>query len=194
MQLTTLQSLLSLDRLANIIRYSEMVKGLEGDAIEIGVWRGGGLELLAKLNPHRRCIGVDSFIGMPPSTDKDYHKQGDFSDVDFIAIDGFFRTMYRNVELHKGFAPEVFQQLNGDRKYAIVLIDVDLYESVKCTLDYFYPRLIDGGIIISDDIGWESVKGGEEALMEFVDTINPAYKGELFYCPEKSNKQFLIIK
>ncbi len=195
MQLTTLETLLSLDRQANIIRYSEMVKDLEGDAMSYGLFRGGCLELLAKCNPHRICNGIDSFVGMPPSTDKDFHKEGDFKNVDEIAVDGYFRTMHRNVELYKGFAPEVFSKLNPDRKYAIVLIDVDLYESVKVGLDFFYPRLVDGGIIISDDWGWESVRGGQEAVEEFSKTITPTYQGEVFYYPNgKSNKQYIIVK
>lgn len=195
MKLTTLPTLISLSRLANIIRYSELTSTLEGDVAEFGVFQGGVLELLAKLNRGKNVIGIDSFEGLPEATPKDnYHKKGDFSEVDYPAILGYFKTMYRNVELYKGYSPEIFKEITEYRKYSFVHIDVDLYQSVKDGLDFFYPRMVDGGVIICDDIGWESVKGGESALMEFAETIHPQFKGELFFHPGQSQNQYLIIK
>ena len=190
-----LPTLISTDRLCNLIRYSEMVKDLEGDIAEFGVFQGGSLEILAKFNSHKTVWGFDSFEGLPKSCEKDtYHKKGDFSEVEYEALYGYFKTLYRNVELVKGFFSETFPKMHPYKKYSLVHIDCDLYESVKCALDYFYPRMVDGGVIISDDIGWDSVAGGEQALMEFVDTINPTFKGELFYYTGKSNKQYIIVK
>jgi O-methyltransferase len=195
MKLTQLDTLLSLDRIGNIIRYSEMVKGLQGDIAEAGVWKGGTLELLAKLNPATTVWGFDSFEGLPPATENDnYHKEGDFNDVEYDNILGYLGTVCRNVNLVKGFFPTSFNEIDPFKKYKMVHIDTDLYQSVKDCLDYFYPRMVEGGVIISDDIGWDSVKGGEQALMEFVETINPTFKGELFYYPGHSNKQYLIIR
>lgn len=195
MKITQLDTLLSLDRTANIIRYSCMVKELQGDIAEVGVWRGGTLELIAKLNPETTVWGFDSFEGLPTPTEKDnYHKQGDFSDVEYENILGYLGTVCRNVNLVKGFVPDTFLQIDPFKKFKFVLIDVDLYQSVKDCFDYFYPRMVDGGVIICDDIGWDSVAGGEQALMEFADTINPTFKGELFYYPGHSNKQYLIIR
>jgi len=78
-----LPTLISTDRLCNLIRYSEMVKDLEGDCAIAGVFQGGCLEVIAKFNPHKTVWGFDSFEGMPESCDKDtYHKKGDFSEVD----------------------------------------------------------------------------------------------------------------
>lgn len=190
-----LPTLISTDRLCNIIRYSEMVKELEGDCAIAGVFKGGCVEVIAKFNPHKTVWAFDSFEGMPESSDKDpYHKKGDFSEVEYGALYGYFKILYRNVELRKGYFADTFPKMNPYKKYSLVHIDCDLYDSVKCALDYFYPRMVEGGVIICDDIGWESVAGGEQALMEFVDTINPTYKGEIFYYPNKSNKQYLIIK
>jgi hypothetical protein len=196
MLLTKLETLLSMNRLASLIKYSNMVYEMEGDVAEFGVFRGGSLELLAQHNEHKTVFGIDSFEGLPkPTANKDtYHKEGDFKEVDFDDVKGYFKIMYRNVELLKGFSPSVFENIDKYKKFSLVHIDVDLYQSVKDALDYFYPRLVDGGVIICDDIGWESVAGGEQALLEFAATINPTFKGELFYYPGKSNKQYLIVK
>jgi len=169
MQLTKLQTLLSLDRLANLIKYSNMVYGMEGDIAEFGVFQGGSLELLAQHNAHKTVWGIDSFEGLPESTSKDnFHKKGDFNEVNFNDLKGYFSIMYRNVELVKGFSPDVFLGLHPHKKYSLVHIDVDLYQSVKDGLDYFYPRMVDGGVIILDDYGWESTEGAKIAVDEFI--------------------------
>ncbi len=200
-----LQTLLSNDRLANIIRYSEMVKDLEGDVAEFGVFRGGTLELLAQLHPSKRVIGIDSFEGLPYPSEKDTHKLGDFNEVDYAAIYGYFKTLFLNVQLHKGFSPGVFNNLHPHRMYSFVHIDVDLYQSVKDGLDYFYPRMIKGGVILLDDYGWQSTPGAKIAVDEFIkyllegeakkiDDIFGCIKELRYYKNGPSHKQFLIIK
>jgi len=195
MQFTKLPTLLSSDRLANLIRYSNLVYGLEGDIAEFGIFQGGSLELLAQHNAHKTVWGIDSFQGLPPASDKDnFHKEGDFKDVDSRAIYGYFKVCYPNVELLKGFSPKVFESINPYKKFALVHIDVDLYQSVKDGLDYFYPRMVDGGVILLDDYGWQSTEGAKIAIDEFAATISPQFKGELFYYNDISHKQFLIVK
>lgn len=192
-----LQTLLSSDRLANIIRYSELVKSLEGDVAEFGVFRGGTLELLAHLHPNKTVWGIDSFQGLPPAGPKDnYHKAGDFKEVDYDAIYGYFKTMLLNVELIQGFSPGVFNHLHPHKKYRFVHIDVDLYQSVKDGLDYFYPRMINGGVILLDDYGFESTEGAKFAVNEFIENLTefPQFHGELkYYENGPSHKQYLIV-
>lgn len=172
-----------------------MVKGLEGSVCEFGVFQGGSLEILAKFNPHKEVIGIDSFEGLPVPCEKDnYHKQGDFAQTSYEDLKGYFSIQHRNVTLIKGFSPKVFGGIHPHKKFSFVHVDVDLYQSVKDAFDYFWPRMVDGGVIICDDMGWESVKGGESALLEFSNKINPIFKGELIYYPKKPHNQYLIIK
>lgn len=187
-----LQTLISPDRLANLVSYAERVRMYEGDFAEFGVFRGGSLELIAKLHPERRIMGLDSFEGLPNPTKADnYHKKGDFSETDYMAIRGYFKIMYPNVAVIKGFSP--FNQLNPDRKYAFVHIDVDLYRSVLEGLDFFYPRMVEGGIIILDDYGFETTEGAKKATDEFCRLIT-SFHSELKYADGMSHKQYVIIK
>lgn len=202
MDFIKLQTLISLDRIANIVKYSDMVKNLEGDVAEFGVFRGGSLELIAQLNPNKNIIGIDSFEGLPaPTTHDNFHKQGDFKEVEYEAVYGYFKTLYRNVELLKGFSPSIFEQIHPYRKFSFVHIDVDLYQSVAEGLAYFYPRLVDGGVILLDDYGFESTEGAKRAVDEFVDAkgkesdLWATFSGELlYYLGGASHKQYLIIK
>lgn len=193
-QFINLQTLISNDRLANIIKYSEMVRCLEGDFFEFGVFRGGSLELLANLHPERSIIGIDSFCGLPAPGEYDTHDKGDFSEVDFGAIKGYFSTMHRNVTLLRGFSPKVFDKIHKFKMTSFVHVDVDLYNSVYHACDFFYPRLVDGGVMLFDDYGFESTPGCKSYLDEFSKIITPAYQGELEYYPGHSNKQYLIVK
>lgn len=196
MKLTTLETLLSLDRQANIIRYSEMVKDLEGDCGIFGCFKGGCSELIAKLNPHKNVSIFDSFEGLPtPSKHDNFHKEKDFNEVSYEAVYGYFKTLYLNVEIFKGFSPSVFTKANPNRKYCYSHIDVDLYQSVLDGLDYFYPRMVEGGVIVLDDFGFSSTEGAKIATLEFAKTITPTYQGEVLYYPNGiSQKQYLIIK
>ncbi len=186
-----LQTLISNDRLANLVSYAERARTLEGDFAEFGVFRGGSLELIAKLHRERRIIGIDSFEGLPKPGDRDnFHKKGDFKETNYSDVKGYFRLMYPNVEIIKGFSP--FDKLDPGKKYAFVHIDVDLYQSVWEGLDFFYPRMVEGGIIILDDYGFESTEGAKKATDEFCAGIK-TFHAELKYADGLSFKQYVII-
>jgi len=198
-----LPTLISTDRLCNLIRYSEMVKDLEGDIAEFGVFQGGSLEILAKFNLHKTVWGIDSFEGLPISCEKDnFHKQGDFSETSYENLKGYFGIQHRNVNLLQGFSPDIFNVIHPHKKFCFVHVDVDLYQSVKDALDFFYPRMVTGGVIILDDYGFESTQGAKIAIDEFKKYLNEenikgnifSKAGELFYYGNYSHKQYLIIK
>ena len=50
-------------------------------------------------------------------------------------------------------------------RIALLHIDVDLYKPTKTCLEYFYPHIVKGGIIILDDYG--AFPGANKAVEEF---------------------------
>ncbi len=52
-------------------------------------------------------------------------------------------------------------------EYSFVHIDVDLYQPTLDCLNFFYNRMIPGGIIISDDYKWQHTPGVKRAFDEF---------------------------
>ena len=46
-------------------------------------------------------------------------------------------------------------------------IDVSLYEPTLKSLEFFFPRLVDGGIIICDDYNSQQLNGVKKAWDEF---------------------------
>jgi hypothetical protein len=68
-----------------------------------------------------------------------------------------------------GWIPEVFRKAEADiGQLAFVHIDVDLYEPTRESLEFLYPRVASGGIIVCDDYGFISCPGAVRAIDEYM--------------------------
>lgn len=77
---------------------------------------------------------------------------------------------FPEVSYHAGWIPDCFAGL-PERRYRFVHLDVDLYQPTRAALDYFFPRLAAGGMIVSDDFGWP---GAQKAIREFSEEAGAA--------------------
>lgn len=192
-----LPTLLSADRIANLVRYSHYASRLEGHVAELGTYKGGSLEILAKLNQGTTVYGIDSFSGLPEPKMGEFHHQGDFNDVDYAAIAGYFKLMHPNVRILRGFTPEVFTFFDETVRFRFVHIDADLYTSIIDALNFFFPRVTVGGVIILDDYKVNSTPGCKKAIDEFFLKNRCTHMEELKYFSTESsdsNYQYLIVK
>lgn len=132
---------------------------------EAGVFAGMSVHFVAEFC-NSRFIGIDSFEGVsdPGSYDTEYFKTVKLD----IPIDYAQRTMakHNNVELYKGWIPDVFGQIDI-LEYSYVHIDVDLYEPTKNCIEYFWPKLVSGGVLICDDYGSYKTIGARKAMNDF---------------------------
>jgi len=53
-------------------------------------------------------------------------------------------------------------------KNAFIYADVDIYQSTRSCLDFFYPRMVHGGVMIFDDYEWKGCPGVKKAISEFL--------------------------
>ena len=53
-------------------------------------------------------------------------------------------------------------------KYSYVHIDVDLYEPTKESINYFWPKMVYGGVLICDDYGSYKTIGARKAMDDFL--------------------------
>ncbi|NRA57183.1 MAG: class I SAM-dependent methyltransferase [Phycisphaerales bacterium] len=133
---------------------------MPGATAEAGVFRGLASRILC-LERRREDpdfdgeghFGVDSFEGLsPPATiDDDPSCAGRFADT---SVEMARRTLegFPAVELIKGWIPEALDQL-PDQQYRFVHVDVDLHDPTRASLEYFFPRMVRGGVIVIDDYG-----------------------------------------
>ena len=196
---TKLPTLLDTTRICNLLKYAVRAnETMDSNAVfaEFGSYKCGSGEILAKACPNRPLYLIDSFQGLPETnTDKgDSHFQGEFSDVDFIGTAGYFKMLYPNTRLLKGFSPSVFDFFDQNTKFTFVHTDCDLYQSGKDAIDFFWPRILPGGYFLWDDYGFTSCKGIKVLLDEFTDGLDCKFAGELIDPDGVSSKQFLIIK
>lgn len=135
---------------------------------EVGVYKGGSLKYLAeRFLPHSFIVGFDTFEGLPESqwNEKEVHKPGDFNDTSLEAVANFINDT--RVRLVKGLFPESAVKDYYDLQFDFVHIDTDFYESVKQSLEWFWPRMNEGGIIVFDDYEWPNCPGVKQTLEEF---------------------------
>ena len=140
-----------------------------GDIAEIGVYRGHTATLLADF---ARRIGVnlyllDTFEGFAASdlTGVDAQQQVQFSDTSLDSVRNFVGEA--NVSFIKGYFPETASDLPTHGVYSIVHIDCDLYSPILAALEYFYPRLTEGGFLVIHDYSSLWWPGAEQAVDEF---------------------------
>lgn len=156
-------SLLSDDRLAVIQALCKRVENIEGSTAEFGVYQGGSAKVISDALPNKFLHLFDTFTGIPFRGNADIHEVGDFSDTflnDVRNLIGHHNTWY-----HVGLFPAGF---DSDEKFCLVHLDCDQYQSMKDGLEFFYPRMSVGGIIIIDDYGWQRCPGVKKSVDAFL--------------------------
>jgi O-methyltransferase len=162
-------TMMGYERLTNLQHCVEDVlrKGVPGDLIEAGVWRGGGtIFMRALLKAHgvtdRVVWAADSFAGLPAPDLEQYPADigSPLHEWDFLAVP--LADVKRNFEryglLDEGvrFAPGWFRDTLPSLSvecWSVIRLDGDLYESTYGALEHLYPRLSSGGYVIIDDYG-----------------------------------------
>lgn len=143
-------------------------KNLNGDIAEVGVFQGGSAKLICEAKGNKELHLFDTFEGLPKVSKNDTHfgieywKTGEFSNTSLEKVKTYL-SKYQNVKFYKGNFPDSSSPVEN-KKFAFVHLDVDLYESTINCLQFFYPRMINGGIILTHDFHTEGVK---KAFSEF---------------------------
>ncbi|MEO8174364.1 MAG: TylF/MycF/NovP-related O-methyltransferase [Sediminibacterium sp.] len=146
---------------------------VEGSFAEVGVYKGETARIIHEMDSSRKLHLFDTFEGFDR---KDLAQENnsnpghsiDFSDTGVEMVTKFIEGN-DNIFFHRGYFPQTTENLQ-DQAYAFVHLDADLYKPTLAGLQYFYPRLSAGGIIIIHDYNhnWEGVA---KAVNEFVLTI-----------------------
>lgn len=163
---------------------------IEGDCVECGVWRGGSMaataQILVQFDEMDRTLWMyDTFEGMSEPSEEDVDLRGQVArqlldDQDrldeksiwcFSPLNQVKQTMRKtgydgkNMEFVKGKVEDTLPTKTPE-KIALLRLDTDWYESTRCEMEYLFPLLVPGGVIIIDDYGhWE---GCRRAIDEYV--------------------------
>ena len=154
------------ERLENVAACLEQIrsKGVPGDLIECGVWRGGTTVFmrgfLKAFGIGGRTVWVaDSFAGPPPpSLAQDREEDLSAAACPMLAISlETVRALFERYSLLDSqvrFLPGWFKDTLPQapiERLALLRIDGDLYQSTWDALSSLYPKVSTGGFIIIDD-------------------------------------------
>lgn len=158
---------------------------IKGDIAEVGVYKGGSAKIICEAKGDKTLHLFDTFAGLPNLSDVDnprqFHK-GKYA-ASFEGVTDYLKN-YPNVFLYKGIFPATAEPIKNNF-FSFVNLDVDIYESTLNSLEFFYPRMNKGGVIISHD--YINAPGVRKAFDDFfADKIEPVL--------ELSGSQCLVVK
>ncbi len=168
----------AMNRRYNLYYIARGVASLLGDTAECGVYRGSSSFLICSTTEKEKNSQdyyhhiFDSFEGLskPIEQDRTDHgiiplHQNEFA----VSIETVQKNLeqFNFVRFYKGWIPEQFSKVT-DRKFAFVHIDVDLYKPTLDSLQFFYDKMVPGGIILCDDYGAVDCPGARRAFDEFI--------------------------
>lgn len=175
------------DWLAHFLYFKELydlIPDVEGDVVECGVGYGHTFLKLCCLahfeNRGRRIYGFDSFEGFPEPSEEDRSprnpQKGEWNVSNVKTIYELLTEachverafVHDNVKLCKGFFGESLHKYDG-KSVAFLHLDVDLYQSYKVTLEYFWPKMAQGGVVLFDEYhnALRNFPGASKAIDEF---------------------------
>ncbi len=166
-------------------------RGVEGDFVECGVWRGGNALVAAgvfKQSGSAKAVYLfDTFAGMVEPTSADVAFDGKLATTEYTAhasgggpgwcsasldeVRGNFKRANLLGETIHFVAGDVVETLGREEllpgKISVLRLDTDWYESTKFELEILYPRLSIGGVLIVDDYGhWGGAKKAVDEYFE----------------------------
>jgi hypothetical protein len=174
-----------------------MVKDIPGDVVEVGFGRGNSFMILLYLSKqfNRHTTGFDSFEGFPVPTAEDKSirnpQKGEWSvrtlkeATEQVNLFGNFDP--KNYKIVKGFLGLSLPKLMNTKRLALIHVDVDLYSSHKYALEYLFPMLSKGGLVIFDDYGHEFWPGATLAVDEY-------FKGTQWQPQKHKSGKYFILK
>ena len=130
-----------------------------GALVDCGVWNGGSTVLLSHGAPDREVFAFDSFEGLPEPGPLDGAESAGWSGgchgAEQKLREAFVRyAAPQRLHVRRGWFQDTFPAAERDiDRIAVLHCDGDWYDSVKLTLEAFYPRVARGGFVVIDDYG-----------------------------------------
>ena len=155
-----------------------------GVIVECGVGLGWSLSILANVSKlsNKNIFAFDSFSGFPNGGNKDslHFKSEEYWPYKYLNIDFVKNNLQKlgvedydlskRITFKPGFFPLSFSGF--DQEISFLHLDVDLYQSYSDCLEFFYPLIVSGGIILFDEYDQDNVlkdwPGAKLAIDEFV--------------------------
>ena len=167
-------ALYTIDQFSVINGRKDEILSLNGEILDLGVYKGGSTRQLAKTYPNKIIHGFDSFEGLPE--DWSHVPKGAFGDVKGVLPD-----MPDNVKLYKGWFDDslpIWVENVKPETISLLRVDCDIYSSTKTIFETLGKFLKPGSWICFDELigyyGWQDHE--HKAFMEFIEATGFDYE------------------
>jgi O-methyltransferase len=168
-------------------------KGVPGDLVEVGVYKGDTARLIHHYVPERDLFLFDTFAGF---TERDSERERSatghrisgtrFADTSLECARHTVAPLNEHVHFIAGYFPDSILAGFESRTFAFVHLDADLYDPILAGLQFFYPRVAHHGLIVVHD--YNAWPGARTAVDDFM-----ADKPELVIpMPDKSGSAVIV--
>lgn len=142
--------------------FADLVKKLDGDFVECGVNTGAYSRAIidyvnfAELNKTFHLF--DTYDGLVPELVSEKEKKAGVADY-FSSYENVFEQVKAtfapfNVKIIRGIVPDTLVQYSGSDKIAYLSIDMNCVAPEIAAAEYFWDKLVSGGVMILDDYGF----------------------------------------
>ena len=148
-----------------------LFSNIPGDIAEVGVFKGHSARVICEYKKNKNLYLFDNFEGGIP--------EQKWNEIDAIgtqpeSLDSMladverFLEKYPGVRFIKGVFPESAREEKElrENEYSFVHLDCDLYQTTLDALNFFYPRIKKGIILIHD---YPALDGVKKAVDEFIE-------------------------
>lgn len=145
-----------------VLYYARYASALEGDFVECGVNKGGLSRAIVEdidFNETGKIFYLfDTFQGFDSSVLSEAEKLKYAGLTHYEDTYDHVKNIFKNfpaVKIIKGTVPKTLSEVTID-KVSFVSIDMNCVLPEKEALDFFWPRLVKGGVIVLDDFAYQS--------------------------------------
>jgi O-methyltransferase len=138
----------------HLLACARAARPLPGVFAEAGVFRGGSARLICEEKGDGDIHLFDVFETLQ---DRSTTPSAEQVRAHFGSVHGCETQVrellagYPNVHFHTGVFPESARGLQDDLRFSFVHLDMDLVAPTLAALEFFLPRLVQGGIVLVDD-------------------------------------------
>jgi len=163
---------------------------LDGNILEVGVWRGGTAGILTSTLKNKKVYLADTFEGVVKSSEWEHYSDNAHNDTSQKLVDDFLKKSINvnNYQIIKGIFPEQTGLEIESETFSLVYLDLDVYMSTKDAFNFVWPKINKNGIVVFDDYGMISAC---EGIYRFVNEIRDD-KDKIFF--QNMNGQAYIMK
>jgi len=159
------------------------IKNIKGEIIEFGVWNGNTSLLIKKIldiyKIKKTIYLFDHFKGLTHYSKNDpknslkwknkYKGRKSFI-LEFVK---FFKL--KKIKIIEHDATQLQQNYFKNKKFCLAILDLDLYEPTKKTLNSIKNNMVKNGLIVFDQANDKNFSGEAKAMEEFFQNNRKAY-------------------